>query len=81
MSVDPRDNAFPIFSAQGCSDPDLRGLTKREYFAALAMQGILATESEDYNYGHNSAPRIAARAVEQADALIAALNGEGQANG
>ena len=50
------------------------GLTKREYFAAMAMQGILSAEAdneEGYNY------HIAARdAVGCADALIYALNEE-----
>jgi hypothetical protein len=43
----------------------IRALTKREYFAALAMQGLL-----HYGYG-----AIAAKdAVTYADALIEALN-------
>ena len=54
-----------------------RGLTKREYFAALAMQGFqsanIVTDSDD---GMNI-KTVAELAVDQADALIAALNGEG----
>lgn len=49
------------------------GLTKREYFAAMAMQGILATVTigrEDY------AVIIAQAALMNADALIAELNKE-----
>ncbi len=76
MSVDPRDNAFPIFSAQGCSDPDLRGLTKREYFAALAMQGLLASEVCGDFERTRTAEQVAQHAVNQADMLIEALNGE-----
>ena len=43
-----------------------KGLTKREYFAALAMQGII---TKGYTNGY-----IAKEAVEIADALIEELN-------
>lgn len=48
------------------------GLTKREYFAGLAMQGLLANQY----VGGNGQPvlNIAIDAVEYADALIEALN-------
>jgi hypothetical protein len=43
------------------------GLTKREYFAAMAMQGIITV-------GHGtSCQDVAQMAVEQADALLKAL--------
>ena len=54
-------------SEQGVQD----GLTKREYFAAMAMQGILVRGRES-NYPET----LAEEAVEQADALIEALNKE-----
>lgn len=44
------------------------GLTKREYFAGLAMQGLLA-----YPDITNSAYIIAKESVIQADALLKAL--------
>jgi hypothetical protein len=47
------------------------GLTKREYFAALAMQGMLAE-----NYPVVRVGTLADDAVFAADALIAALNKE-----
>ena len=57
------------------------GLTKREYFAALAMQGLLANSyQQDFcnqtplSLANNS--EIATIAVLQADALIAELNKE-----
>lgn len=46
------------------------GLTKREYFAAMAMQGLQASNFE------NGSQFIAKIAVEQADCLIKALNTE-----
>jgi hypothetical protein len=47
------------------------GLSKREYFAALAMQGILRDTNTAPHYSDES---VAKSAVEMADALIAALN-------
>jgi hypothetical protein len=45
------------------------GLTKREYFAAMAMQGLLSTVPESFN-----GTEIAQLSVNMADALIEALN-------
>lgn len=47
------------------------GLTKRELLAAVAMQGMLASETEASNYGHIGF--LAESAVKRADALLAAL--------
>jgi len=46
------------------------GLTKREYFAAMAMQGISANEV----FASRSSGAIAQWSVKQADALIEQLN-------
>jgi hypothetical protein len=68
--TNPNDSAF---SKSGFYDPynsyvsGEEGLTKREYFAAMAMQGILNSEFLDIK-------RFAKLAVEAADALIAELN-------
>ena len=48
------------------------GLTKREYFAAMAMQGISANAS----LTSTSFEKIAEWSVKQADALIEELNKE-----
>jgi len=48
------------------------GLSKREYFAAMAMQGLLAGDGER----RCEEEHIAAWATKQADALIDALNEE-----
>lgn len=69
MSNDTSDNAFPIPGLQ--EDPIFNGLSKREYFAAQALQGLMAGESAEWNYG-TSQRRIAA-AVSLADMLIAEL--------
>lgn len=54
-------------SEQGPQD----GLTKREYFAAMAMQGLLLSTGMDDSYTNTA--RVA---VKQADALIVSLNAE-----
>ena len=60
--------AFPLISSDGMSVN--QGLTKREYFAGLAMQGILAkkfdSKSEDIDDTIMSS-------IEYADALLKAL--------
>lgn len=52
-----------------------RGLTKREWFAAMAMQGLLSAESENWSIG--SCQKLVETAVDHADALIKALGNEG----
>ncbi|HEY9695408.1 MAG TPA: hypothetical protein V6D15_24680 [Oculatellaceae cyanobacterium] len=52
------------------SDP-AEELTKREYFAAIALKGLLANESIAPVYDLNE---VAESAVKHADALIEALN-------
>ena len=52
------------------------GLTKREHFAAIAMQGILSNGSD---HVHNRLPEtIAKRAIEMADALLSELDKRGE---
>lgn len=69
----PNDSTAPLFaSVKASADYASDGLTKREYFAAIAMQGLLACESNN----NESYARIAEWAVKHADALITALNGE-----
>ena len=68
MITTAKDNAFPIFTAEGECIPPYKGLTKREYFAALAMQGLLASGA-DLN-----SRALASEAVEHADQLVKYLN-------
>jgi hypothetical protein len=49
------------------------GLTKREYFAGLAMQGVLSHNSK-YSPTPNQAADIAMYAVKIADALLEELD-------
>jgi len=67
LSNDQRNvPAFPCQNDTSCGDL-MPGLTKRELFAAMAMQGILANDD------CSSAEWIAKEAVKSADALLAAL--------
>lgn len=62
--------AHPVIGAPGAPE-DYPGLTKRELFAAMAMQGIVT------NWQHDWFPENHAKfAVECADALLAALTPE-----
>lgn len=57
-------------SEQGVQD----GLTKREYFAAMAMQGMLSNQ-HGYFLEHN---KLSKYALSYADSLINELNKEKQ---
>lgn len=59
-------SAFPQKIEHPDGDIFTKGLTKREYFAAMAMQGILV-----YKVPHD---QLAEKAVTMADALIKAIN-------
>lgn len=59
----PNDPAFPVSPADYSAK---HGLTKREYFAAMAMQGLLAN---DTHYA-----LMTEKAVHYADMLIEKLN-------
>jgi hypothetical protein len=73
--------AFPV-AHENLTFADNAGLTKREYFAAMAMQGILANPNTSHQiesqYGKidaNNANKILAyTATKLSDALIKALN-------
>ena len=49
-------------------DDDIIGLTKREYFAAMAMQGILSGTGRRY-----SDDGVAGESIKLADALLSEL--------
>ncbi len=77
MKCDPDDSAFP----KPADDESAYqwGLDKREFFAALALQGVLrAGPAVSANMGPEEAPEEianeAAWAVAYADALINTLN-------
>jgi len=67
MTTNPNDYAFSVFCGEG-PIPPTHGLTKREYFAAMALQGLLADPHATTDIGYPMT------AVQLADALIAELN-------
>jgi hypothetical protein len=60
-------HVYPRVAVTDPSSPVTHGLTKREYFAAMAMQGILANNPSNVF-------KVVKDAVETADILIAELN-------
>lgn len=79
----PNDSAYPAFifeneRAIGSSE----GLTKREYFAAMALQGLLCSVRWQFvrpdNFWEPQAPwsDLVKDAVTMADALIADLDNQ-----
>ena len=69
MSTQPNDAAHPIADNVLTWD---KGITKREYFAAMAMQGILANPNNRF---HADSDALAAEwSVKMADKLISKLN-------
>jgi len=65
MKTNPND-PIGLIAIDGVNYP--HQLTKREYFAAMAIQGLLASD------GDTPIHRLTALSVEIADALIASLN-------
>ena len=74
MNPENNEPAFPhlLTECQTRESEHYRGLSKRELFAALAMQGILAAGSEHRVTTANAVDW----AVQHADALLAALEVE-----
>jgi hypothetical protein len=69
------DPMFPtIQPTNSNSFETVLGLTIREHFAAMAMQGIYAGSSIALSIGSHDNETIALTAVNAADALIKALN-------
>lgn len=73
--TDANHKAYPISKP---TDESNSGLTKRELFAAMAMQGLLSAERPDWKYedsgGITAFDKAAQQACDYADALIKALN-------
>jgi hypothetical protein len=76
ITFSSEDNEKTVNRQIGSTTYEIYGLTKREQFAAMAMQGLCANEhvtALDQSY-------IAKFAVMHADALIEALNKESEAD-
>jgi len=72
-----KQSAFPLV-VKHTEHEDFDGLTKREYFAAKAMQGLMTTliPTADYQLCQNyeNVKYMADLAVSAADELLEALN-------
>ncbi len=63
------DSVFPVYSGPTLTLEPMSGLTKRELFAAMMMQGILASGTKAY--GPSDCARVV---VNWADFLIEELD-------
>ena len=71
--TNPTDPTFACVSSDGRGGGYQQdGLTKREYFAAMALQGLLANSNDRLVSADDET--IAMTAVDAANALINALN-------
>lgn len=70
-----KNSDYPAFAA-GSDTWSQPGLTKREYFAGLAMQGLLASCAHPRSIGSNLGcyPSLPQEAVEMADELLKQLD-------
>lgn len=74
--TNPNDLAYPIVHQSPEREFETQfhnGLTKREYFAAMAMQGILSN-SPDWEDSDRCLKWVSESSAKYADALIEALN-------
>lgn len=84
MVLNPNDQAFNdvhyLSNGDHVHDPNYHNLTKREYFAAMAMQGLRASRLSDAITDTEAGRKlwgsltIAKQAISDADALIAELS-------
>lgn len=67
--------AFSCITAEGVAGVEYSGLTKREYFAGLAMQGFISANLEVYrvNGGYIQWDAVSKASVEIADVLLKEL--------
>jgi len=69
--------AFPVWELNGKGQPEMTGfgMTLRDYFAAKAMQGLLAAQIHGFIDTPANGP-FASMAYEMADAMLKAREGE-----
>ena len=66
---------YGFTTADGSSHVEEKGLTKREYFAAMAMQGIVS--NQEFLKNLNAEPDLVVTGIlEIADKLLARLSNE-----
>ena len=70
-----KNSDMPAMPSNHFEDDELQGLTKREHFAGLAMQGIIANSKYEAPRA-NKLAGMAIDALAAADALLAELDKE-----
>jgi hypothetical protein len=63
MRTKAKGPAFPLISDDGYIIN--AGLTKREYFAAMALQGLVTKNNNEYDYCVTSAVKFADALIEE----------------
>ena len=83
MNNKTKNGDLPAFSKaafyhpDGGSDSPNDGVTKREYFAAMAMQGLLVNYIDNGMYGNSTDyPMVSEQSVRMADELLKQLDNE-----
>ncbi len=80
MTVQANDNIYPLYKREAPEEWKItNGMTKREHFAIMIMQGLVA----HHGYGESHfaiGQEIARWSVELADTLVDELNRQGQPN-
>lgn len=73
MTTNTGGPAFPTtdFTSAGQLIPGADGMTLRDYFAAKAMQGVLASNTEHEHEDAHIFDAIAEASYKQADAMLA----------
>ena len=83
MAVEIKVGKLARLQAEGLGmnveDKQYIGLTKREHFAGLAMQGLLANQLIIDDVSQNSKKWIAEKSISLANALLAELDKEASA--
>lgn len=64
--------AFPFVPGEGSTNYESEGMQLRDYFAAKAMQGILANPGQLDNVNDDAANWVSRDAYTVADAMLAA---------
>ena len=69
--------AFPVWELNGKDQPEMTGfgMTLRDWFAGLAMQGLLAAQIHGFTDRPANGP-FASMSYEMADAMLKAREGE-----
>jgi hypothetical protein len=75
MTVQATDNIYPLYKRQTPEEWTVdSGMTKREHFSILVLQGLVAHYGHEISSADNSPQELVQWAVRMADILIEELN-------